>query len=219
MYLENCSLYAEKEFFMIRKKRIQSCTFLLMVLSCMLFCFISPCFAGAPTDDIRKTTDQIIAIVSDPALKGPENKEKRGQLIRKAVDERFNWEAMTRRSLARHWKERTPAEKKEFVELFGKLLERTYLDKVGSYSGEKVLYVGETVDDPYGTVTAKILTQTQTEILVKYRLRKSDRGWLVYDISIEGVSLVNNYRKQFNSIILRSGYDDLVKKLKEKVSK
>jgi phospholipid transport system substrate-binding protein len=150
MYLENCSFYAEKEFFMIRKRRFQICTFLFSVLSCLLFSFMTPCFAGDPTDDIRKTTDQIIAVVSDPALKGPENKEKRGQLIRKAVDERFNWEAMTRRSLARHWGERTPAEKKEFVELFGKLLERTYLDKVGSYSGEKVIYVGETIDDPMG---------------------------------------------------------------------
>jgi phospholipid transport system substrate-binding protein len=115
----------------------------------------APCFAGAPTDGIKKTTDRILAIVSDPALKGPENREKRTQLIRQAVDERFNWEAMTQRSLARHWRERTDAEKKEFIVLFGKLLERTYLDKVGSYSGEKVVYVDETIDGKYATVTAK----------------------------------------------------------------
>jgi len=134
------------------------------------------------------------------------------------VDERFNWEAMTQRSLARHWQKRTDAEKKEFIALFGKLLERTYLDKVGSYSGEKVVYVGEAIDGKYGTVTAMILTHSQTEVEVLYRLKEINGDWLVYDISIEGVSLVNNYRKQFNSIIVSSSYDDLVQKLRDKVA-
>ena len=184
----------------------------------LILMFAAPCFAGIPTDGIKKTTDRILAIVSDPALKGPENKNKRGQLIRKAVDERFDWEAMTKRSLARHWRKRTEAEKKEFTSLFGKLLERTYLDKVGSYSGEKVIYVGETIDGRYGTVTAKILTHSQTEVEVRYRLKERNGDWQVYDISVEGVSLVNNYRKQFNSIILRSSYDELVQKLRKKVA-
>ena len=184
----------------------------------MILMFAAPCFAGVPTDGVKKTTDRILVIVSDPALKGPENKNKRGQLIRKAVDERFDWEAMTKRSLARHWRKRTEAEKKEFISLFGKLLERTYLDKVGSYSGEKVIYVGETIDGRYGTVTAKILTHSQTEVEVRYRLKELDGNWQVYDISVEGVSLVNNYRKQFNSIILRSSYDELVRKLRKKVA-
>ncbi len=178
----------------------------------------APCFAGAPTDDIKKTTDRILAIVSDPALKGPEHKKERGKLIREAVDQRFDWEAMTQRSLARHWRKRTPAEKKEFITLFGKLLERTYLDKVGSYSGEKVIYVGESIDGKYATVTAKILTHSKTEVEVLYRLDDRNGDWRVYDISIEGVSLVNNYRKQFNSIISRSSYEELVKKLREKVA-
>ena len=184
----------------------------------LILIFAGPCFAGVPTDGIKKTTDRILAIVSDSALKGPENEKKRGQLIRKAVDERFDWEAMTKRSLARHWRKRTEAEKKEFISLFGKLLERTYLDKVGSYSGEKVIYVGEAIDGRYGTVTAKILTHSQTEVEVRYRLKERNGDWQVYDISVEGVSLVNNYRKQFNSIILRSSYDELVQKLRKKVA-
>ena len=184
----------------------------------LILMFAAPCFAGVPTDGIKETTDRILVVVSDPALKGPENKTKRGKLIRKAVDERFDWEAMTKRSLARHWRKRTEAEKKEFIGLFGKLLERTYLDKVGSYSGEKVIYVGETVDGKYGTVTAKILTHSQTEVEVRYRLKELKGDWRVYDISVEGVSLVNNYRKQFNSIILRSSYDELVRKLRKKVA-
>jgi phospholipid transport system substrate-binding protein len=202
---------------MIEKYRIRHCLCSLLGGFLLMVILAAPCFGGAPTDGIKKTTDRILVIVSDPALKGPENREKRAQLIRRAVDERFNWEAMTKRSLARHWRGRTEAEKKEFIDLFGKLLERTYLDKVGSYSGEKVIYVGETIDGKYGTVTAKILTHSRTEVQVRYRLKETNGDWRVYDISIEGVSLVNNYRKQFNSIILRSSYDDLVAKLREKV--
>ena len=87
------------------------------------------------------------------------------------------------------------------------------------YSGEQVLYVGERVDGNYGIVVVKIVTKKDTEILVKYKLKKKGGGWLVYDISIQGVSLVNNYRKQFNSIMTRSSYEDLIKKLKKKVEK
>ncbi|HIJ58478.1 MAG TPA: ABC transporter substrate-binding protein, partial [Deltaproteobacteria bacterium] len=95
--------------------------------------------------------------------------------------------------------------------------ERTYLDKVEGYSGEKVLYVGERVDGKYGIVVVKIVTKKDTEILVKYKLKNKGGEWLAYDISIQGVSLVNNYRKQFNSIMTRSSYEDLVKKLRKKV--
>ncbi len=173
--------------------------------------------AGGPTEDVRKTTDKLIAIVSDPAMKSADRASERAKRIRKAVDERFDWKEMSKRSLARHWKKRTQREKEEFIDLFGKLLERTYLDKVEGYSGEKVLYVGERVDGNYGIVVVKIVTRKDTEILVKYKLKKKGSEWLVYDISIEGVSLVNNYRKQFNSIMTRSSYEDLIKKLRRKV--
>jgi len=202
----------------MEKRRIPLYLKSLMSSVLLMVMLAATAFAGAPTDAVKKTTDRILAIVSDPALKGPEHKEKRTQLIRQAVDERFDWEAMTQRSLARHWQKRTDAEKKEFIVLFGKLLERTYLDKVGSYSGEKVVYVDETIDGRYATVTAKILTHSQAEVAVRYRLKELNGDWGVYDISIEGVSLVNNYRKQFNSIIVRSSYDDLVKKLRAKVA-
>ncbi|HIJ21075.1 MAG TPA: ABC transporter substrate-binding protein [Deltaproteobacteria bacterium] len=168
---------------------------------------------------MRDTTNKIIAIVSDPALKTPDKKKEKAGLIRAAVDERFNWEEMSKRALARHWSARTEEEKKEFIDLFGKLLERTYLDKVEGYSGEKVLYVDEVVDEKYATVSVKIVTKKDTEISVLYRVKKDGDNWLVYDISIEGVSLINNYRKQFNSIIVQNSYKELVDKLREKVEK
>lgn len=192
--------------------------FVFATVLCLLFgAYRSDVQAGEPTEKIRDTTDKIIAIVSNPELKGPGKEPDRRKLIRKVVDERFDWEEMTRRSLGTHWNARTPEEKKEFIALYGELLERTYLERVESYSGEKVLYQGENIDNSFATVNVKIVTAQNTEIPVEYRLRKKGNDWLVYDISIAGVSLVNNYRVQFSSILARSSYADLVKQLKKKV--
>ena len=185
----------------------------------LILCSPVATYGGTPMEGVRDTTNKIIAIVSDPALKTPDKKKEKAGLIRAAVDERFNWEEMSKRALARHWSARTEEEKKEFIDLFGKLLERTYLDKVEGYSGEKVLYVDEVVDGKYATVSVKIVTKKDTEISVLYRVKKDGDNWLVYDISIEGVSLINNYRKQFNSIIVQNSYKELVDKLREKVEK
>lgn len=175
-------------------------------------------WAGEPTDKIKETTNKILAIVTNPDLKSPAKEEERRRLIRKAVDERFDWEEMARRSLGPNWAPRTPEEKQEFVGLYGDLLERTYLERVENYSGEKVYYQGETIDDGYASVDVKIITQQNTEVPVKYRLLKKGSDWLVYDISIAGVSLINNYRVQFSNILARSSYQDLVKQLKRKVA-
>lgn len=182
-------------------------------------CVSAHAMAGAPTEQVKKTTDKIIAILSDPTLKSPEKAAERKRLIRQAVDEQFNWEEMSRRTLARHWRKRTDEEKKEFIDLYGKLLERTYLDKVDGYSGEKVLYEGERIDGKYAVIKVKVLTKQETAILTEYRLKRKGDDWLVYDISVEGVSLIHNYRTQFNSIIIRSSYKDLIKKLNTKVAK
>jgi len=176
-----------------------------------------PSLAGVPTEKIKETTDKIIAIVGDTALKGPGKADERKRLIRQAVDERFDWEEMSRRSLARHWARRTAEEKKEFIDLFGKLLERTYLEKVEGYSGESVLYDGENVDPDdkkYVAVKVRIITKKGIEIPVEYRLWKKKNDWLVYDISIEGVSLVNNYRKQFKGM----SYGRLIQRLRTKIA-
>jgi phospholipid transport system substrate-binding protein len=174
-----------------------------------------PTLAVQPMEQIRETTDKIISIVGDPALKSPEKANERKRLIRQAVDERFDWEEMSRRSLARHWKRRTEEEKKEFIYLFGKLLERTYLEQVGNYSGEKVLYLNETIDEKgFGDVSVKIITKQETEIPVRYKVKKNGDGWYVYDISVEGRSLINNYRKQFEQM----PYNKLIQQLKAKVA-
>ena len=194
------------------------CLFLMTSLLVSLTLGIVSSWAGEPTQQIKQTTDKILAILSNPSLKGPAQAEERKKVIGRTVDERFDWEEMSRRSLARHWAERTPEEKKEFLGLFRDLLERTYLDKVDDYSGEAVTYEGDTIDGNYASVKVKIVTSKGKEILVEYRVMKKQTHWFVYDITIEGVSLVNNYRSQFNSILSKSPYSELVKRLRDKTS-
>lgn len=176
-----------------------------------------PGWAKEPMDQIKQTTDKILSIVTDSSLKNPSKAQEKRRLIRRAVDDLFDWEEMAHRSLARHWDQRTAEEKKEFVRLYSDLLERTYMEKVEGYSGEKITYEGETIDDGYAIVKVKISTKKNNDIRVEYRLRKEGNKWLVYDVLIEGISLVNNYRAQFNSIISQSSYEKLVKRLRDKV--
>ncbi len=204
----------------IRKgERAMKRTFLLASLLILYFTVLGYgiSMAGAPMDQIRETTDKIIAIVTDPALKGEQYKEQRRRLIRQVVDERFDWYEMAKRCLGRHWRKRTEEERAEFINLFEELLERTYLDRVEGYSGEKVLYLAEKVRGRHALVKVKILTKEGTEIPVIYRLKKNGERWMVYDIVIEGVSLVNNYRKQFSSILSRSSFQELLEKIRQKI--
>ena len=192
--------------------------FKVIILSFLIFTVAFAARAGEPTEKMRETTDKILSIVSDPNLKDPGKAGERKKLIWEAVDERFDWNGMSQRALARHWKKRSKEERLEFIALFGKLLERTYLDKVEGYSGEKVSYEEESVDGAYAVVKVRIVTSKNEEINVDYRLSKKENDWLVYDISVEGVSLIQNYRVQFNSIITRSSFNVLMKRLKGKVA-
>jgi phospholipid transport system substrate-binding protein len=188
-------------------------------LAAMVLGAALPAWAGGPTDRMKETTDKIIAIVSDPALKGPDKAEAKKSSIRDVVDDVIDWEEMSRRSLGIHWQKRTDEEKKEFVRLFSQLIEKTYRDKVEDYSGERVNYVGERIDGDYAEVESRIVTSKNTEIPVNYKMSRKQGKWWVYDIVIEGVSFVNNYRTQFNSILASSSYPGLVKQLKAKTEK
>jgi phospholipid transport system substrate-binding protein len=172
--------------------------------------------AGDPIQQIKQTTDQILSVLSNPELKTPGKAMERKFQFAQVLDERFDWEEFSRRSLARHWAGRTPQEKNEFVQLYRDLLQRTYLEKVDDYSGEAVRYEGDTLEGGYATAKVKIQTKKGNDITVEYRMLKKGPSWKVYDVSIEGVSLVNNYRQQFNSILQKSTFQELLQRLKEK---
>ena len=188
-----------------------------IALLLLIFGFAASSLAGEPTDHIRKTTDKMINILHDPVLKN--NVDERRKMLRNAVNERFDWREMAQRSLAHHWKSLSEEERKEFIPLFTDLLENTYMNRIENYSGDKVNYEDEKVQGNYSLVKVTIFTDKQVEIPVVYKMKKKGQEWMIYDVSIEGVSLVKNYRQQFDSVILSSSYQGLVEKLKEKVAK
>ena len=173
-------------------------------------------WAGAPTDQLKGAIDRVIKTLDDPDLKGSRKVEDRRAAVRKVANDIFDFTETAKRSLARHWPTRTDKEREEFIVLFGDLLERSYISKIDLYGGEKIQYVGELMDSDVATVRTKLVTKQGTEVPVDYRLLKRGDRWFVYDFSVEGVSLINNYRTQFNKIIQTSSYAELVKKMKTK---
>lgn len=191
--------------------------FCLVLISFLLsFTLSKTCYAGVATDQVKQTVDKVLDILNNKELKKPGKVKERRAVIRKVVGERFNFEEMAKRSLALYWKQRTPDEKKEFVPLYADLLERSYIKKIETYTDEKIVYTDENVDDGYAVVKTKIITKRNVEIPIEYRLFKKNNNWEVYDVVIEGVSLVNNYRTQFSKIIRTSSYEQLVKRMKNK---
>ena len=173
-----------------------------------------PAEGGIPTDQLRAATDRVLKVLQDPELKQPAKQEVRRQQIRAVADEIFDWQETGKRALARHWQGRSPKEQEEFSKLFSELIERSYIGTIEQYSGERVVYAGESVEGDQATVRTKLVTRSNTEIPVDYRMQREGDRWRAYDVVIEGVSLVSNYRTQFNKIIQQSGYGELVNKLK-----
>jgi phospholipid transport system substrate-binding protein len=171
-----------------------------------------------PTDQVKRTADKIIAILNDASLQGPDHKAERRRLILQELDQRFDWSAICRGCLGRHWAKLSTDQRREFVDLFKHFLERTYLDRIEPYYNdlEKIEYQGEKVIDAYASVKSVVSTKQKVDHPVEYRLERSSEGWRVYDIVIEGVSLVNNYRTQFDEIINKSSYQGLINDLRSK---
>jgi phospholipid transport system substrate-binding protein len=164
--------------------------------------------AGEATDALKARIDRVLLLLEEPG-------DRRAD-IRKVAQEIFDLEEMSRRALGPHWNARTPEERREFVTLFADLLERSYLARVESGRGGKVHYNGETGSGGETTVRTRIVTPQRTEIPVDYRMRRKNERWQAYDVTIEGISLINNYRSQFNSVIQSSSYPALVDRQRSK---
>ena len=175
---------------------------------------VPPANAGAPTEQLKTQVDRVLKLMDDPALKD-KPKDKRAA-VRKVAEDIFDFGETAKRALGRHWADRTPAERDEFVKLFGDLLERSYISKIELYGGEKIQYVTDKIDGEQASVMSKLVTKTNTEVPIEYRMLRKGERWLVYDVIIEGVSLVSNYRTQFNKIIQTSSFAELVKKMKSR---
>lgn len=175
--------------------------------------YISAAQAGVPQEKVRQTINEILDILANKTLAEQERQAR----MRQTVLQRFSFEEMARRSLGQHWRDRKPEEKQEFVQLFTDLLLDSYIDKIERSEGkEDVRYTKESIEDGYATVHTEIVQKRDQNIAVEYRLLQRDGNWQVFDVIIEGISLVNNYRTQFNKIILGESYEALVKKMQQK---
>jgi phospholipid transport system substrate-binding protein len=177
---------------------------------------VAPAAGGVPTDQLHGAVDRVLKTLDDPSLKGASKVAERRVAVRKIANEIFDFGEIAKRSMARHWQPLSEGQRTEFVGLFADLLERSYISKIETYGGEKIQYTGERVDGDFATVSTRIVTKNGTEVPVDYRMTKRGDRWLVYDVSIEGVSLVSSYRTQFNKIIQTSSYGELVSKLRNK---
>jgi phospholipid transport system substrate-binding protein len=171
-----------------------------------------PARAGAPTDTVKEYTDAVVKVLEDQSLKAAD----RRAAVRKLATEAFDVQETARRALGPHWQQRTPAEREEFVTLFADLLERTYIAKIDLYGGERLKFTDEKLDGDIATVRGKVTTKQGTDVPVEARMHKRGERWLIYDVNIEGISLISNYRAQFDRIIRTSSYGELIKRLKNK---
>ena len=173
--------------------------------------------AGPASDQLKVGIDKVIHVLADPSLKGTAKAKQRRDALHEITGPLFDWSEMASRALGRHWQPRTEAERQEFVRLFHDLLERSYLTTLERYNGERVAYGTESIEGEQATVRTQVFNKAGQQFPVDYRLvRRGDR-WLVYDVVIEGVSLVANYRAQFDQIIGTSSYEKLVDKLVDKL--
>jgi phospholipid transport system substrate-binding protein len=169
---------------------------------------------SGPLEVVRASVARVLSIVQGP--RAVSSGDQRRTEIRRVAQGLFDFNEMARLTLARHWKDRSAQEQEEFVRLFTDLLERSYLTTIENYAGERVTFLTESVSGPYAQVRSRITTDRRMEISIDYRLIESGARWAVYDVVLDGVSLVSNYRSQFNSIIRTSSFADLLTKLRSR---
>jgi phospholipid transport system substrate-binding protein len=166
-----------------------------------------------PVTELRSRVDRAVQVLADPALKGPSKVAERRTRVRKIADEIFDYNEMSKRSLGVHWQQMAQGDRERFMRSFSDLLDRAYFEKIDSYNGEKVRYLDPKLDGAQATVPTRVTTDKGSEIPVEYRMQRDNGRWMVYDVIIEGVSLVSNYRAQFDRIVRSGGVDELIKRL------
>jgi len=185
------------------------------LISLFTLCSVHGAWAGSPTDQLREGVDRVIKILRDPELKGDKQIDQRRTAIALVAGEIFDFGEMARRTLAQHWAKRTPAEQQDFVRLFTALFQRSYISKVDQQdTAGRMTYQRETVETDQAVVRTTLSLNNGSELPLDYRMHNPSDHWQVYDLSIDGISMVANYRAQFNKIIRTSSYEALVARLK-----
>jgi len=193
-------------------------TALLVILTAAVVFLAHPrsAAAGEPTEQIRVAVNQGVEILNKARLDNAAGKAETIARLKKVVYPLFDFDEMARRSLGAYWRSLNPAQQKEFVAVFTELLEKTYAKNIDLYDGQRVAYTGETIDQDYADVQTKLLGKKGESYTVAYRLHLVNGRWRVYDVVAEGISVVNNYRSQFNRVMANSSFDELLRKMKER---
>lgn len=191
----------------------------IVFLLCIFFASVSFSADTGPMDALKGPVDEGIRLLSDTKYKNPSLKSVQREKIWEIVRKAFDFTELSGRALAGNWKTLSPQQRKEFSEVFSEVLGNTYLDKIqGGYRNERVVYIGqEMVTDSKAVIKTKIIRE-KGEIPVDYSMRLKDNIWKVYDVQVEGVSLVQNYRSQFNEILAKESPDELIKRLHKKLA-
>src|SRR5688572_8175263 len=184
----------------------------VLVLICSIYS-VSGVWAGAPTEQLREGVDRVFKILQDPAMAGSAQAAQRRSAVLTAAGTIFDFGEMAKQSLGKHWAARTPAERTGFVALFTALMQHSYISKVDQHGGAQMVYQGETVDGGLAAVRTTIPLGNGGAMPLEYRMHNVNTRWQVYDLSIDGISLVSNYRAQFNKVIRLGSYEVLVAKL------
>jgi phospholipid transport system substrate-binding protein len=174
--------------------------------------------AGPATDQLKPQIDDVIATLDNPALQAESRSVERREAVRAITDRIFDWTVMARQALGQHWQERTVAEKIAFVPLFRELMEQAFIGKIEQYGAESVAYVGESLDGDESLVRTRVTLRPSGDVGVDYRMAWQGTRWMIYDVLVERTSIVRNYRAQFDSVIKKSSYEELIRKIRGKVS-
>jgi len=201
---------------MNRKNSSMLKIFVVFLLTAALSIVARSAAAGVPTEQIKTTVEKALVVLKDPQLKTPAKMSERRDQLKQILFARFDFTEMARRALGANWRRRTPQEQEEFVRLFTEVLERAYAGIIESYSDEKILYTNERIDGSFADVGSKIVTSKGEEYSINYKAHLVSNEWKVYDVVAENISLVNNYRSQFNRVISGSSYEELLRRLKDK---
>ena len=187
------------------------------VLGLLVFGTVARAFAGPATDQLKPEIERVMAAIENPALQAESKTANRRQAVRAVTDGIFDWTEMSKRALGRHWEARTAAERAEFIPLFRELLERVFFGKIEQHGAESVAYTEESPDGDDTIVHTRVTLKPNGTVGLDFRMAWQGTRWMITDVLIEGTSLVRNFRAQFDSVIKRSSYEDLVAKVKTRL--
>ena len=198
--------------------RLSTAVVMGLSLGLLLGALPAPAFAGPPAEQLASQIDRVLAVLGDPSFKGDEQLAPRRQAVRRVTDELIDWNEMGRRTLGAHWQTLPDGERTTFVTLFSELLNRAYLKNLDRYDGEKIVVTGDAMDGDRALVQARIVGRDgHGGMPLDFAMLRDGERWRVWDIRMQGTSMVGGYKAQFARLLQSESYDTVMRRLRERV--